>query len=626
MADSLDIGVPWIMCQQAGAPKPMLETCNGWYCDQYKPKDPDTPKMWTENWTGWFKSWGGADPLRTAEDLAFSVARFFQKGGTLQNYYMYHGGTNFGRTSGGPYMTTSYDYNAPLDEYGNLNQPKWGHLKHLHDVLHSIEYTLTHGDVHTQKLDNSVTATVYQTNDKSSCFLSNSNTTTDVNVNFGGIDYFVPAWSISILPDCREEAYNTAKVYAQTSMMIKKSNKAEDEPDSLKWTWRPELIESASVQGKGDVSVNRIVDQKDMANDASDYLWYMTSVELARDDLTLNETVTLRVTDTGHVLHGFIHGKYIGSRWAKYGNNVTYVFEKNINLSPGRNLISLLSATVGFKNYEAKFDLVGAGITSPVELVLKKGDETIIKDLSSNKWTYKIGLDGISNKFFDPSKSSLKWISDQIPINKNFTWYKTTFKAPLGNKPVVVDLLGLGKGMAWVNGHSLGRYWPSYIANKQLCKTKACDYRGRYSDKKCLSKCGEPTQRWYHVPRSFFEDGDNTLVLFEEFGGNPSYVQFQTVEIGSICINAYEGKRVELSCHNRPISKIEFASFGHPQGVCGSFEKGECESDVDVVSILEKECVGKESCSFEISQDKFGKAYCEVRRLTVEAVCEDFIF
>lgn len=30
----------------------------------------------------------------------------------------YHGGTNFGRTAGGPYIITSYDYNTPLDEYG----------------------------------------------------------------------------------------------------------------------------------------------------------------------------------------------------------------------------------------------------------------------------------------------------------------------------------------------------------------------------------------------------------------------------------------------------------------------------------------------------------------------------
>jgi hypothetical protein len=33
---------------------------------------------------------------------------------------MYHGGTNFGRTAGGPFITTSYDYDAPLDEYGEL--------------------------------------------------------------------------------------------------------------------------------------------------------------------------------------------------------------------------------------------------------------------------------------------------------------------------------------------------------------------------------------------------------------------------------------------------------------------------------------------------------------------------
>lgn len=30
----------------------------------------------------------------------------------------YHGGTNFGRTAGGPFIATSYDYDAPLDEYG----------------------------------------------------------------------------------------------------------------------------------------------------------------------------------------------------------------------------------------------------------------------------------------------------------------------------------------------------------------------------------------------------------------------------------------------------------------------------------------------------------------------------
>ena len=35
-----------------------------------------------------FLSFGGASPYRPVEDLAFAVARFYQNGGTFQNYYM----------------------------------------------------------------------------------------------------------------------------------------------------------------------------------------------------------------------------------------------------------------------------------------------------------------------------------------------------------------------------------------------------------------------------------------------------------------------------------------------------------------------------------------------------------
>lgn len=35
-----------------------------------------------------YASWGGRLPHRPVEDLAFAVARFFQRGGSFQNYYM----------------------------------------------------------------------------------------------------------------------------------------------------------------------------------------------------------------------------------------------------------------------------------------------------------------------------------------------------------------------------------------------------------------------------------------------------------------------------------------------------------------------------------------------------------
>lgn len=36
----------------------------------------------------------------------------------ILQYLQYFGGTNFGRTAGGPFYITSYDYDSPIDEYG----------------------------------------------------------------------------------------------------------------------------------------------------------------------------------------------------------------------------------------------------------------------------------------------------------------------------------------------------------------------------------------------------------------------------------------------------------------------------------------------------------------------------
>ena len=57
--------------------------------------------------------------------------------------------------------------------------------------------------------------------------------------------------------------------------MVKRANKADDKPESLKWVWRAEHIGRA-VNGIAPTSANQLFDQKDFTSDASDYLWYMT--------------------------------------------------------------------------------------------------------------------------------------------------------------------------------------------------------------------------------------------------------------------------------------------------------------------------------------------------------------
>lgn len=55
-------------------------------------------------------------------------------------------------------------------------------------------------------------ASVYSYQGKSVCFLGNANTSDAFTVEFENTNYTVPAWSVTILPDCFTEAYNTAKV------------------------------------------------------------------------------------------------------------------------------------------------------------------------------------------------------------------------------------------------------------------------------------------------------------------------------------------------------------------------------------------------------------------------------
>lgn len=84
---------------------------------------PTGPLMCMEFWDGWFDSWGTHHHTTPVEQTAADLDVILASGGSV-NFYMFHGGTNFGLTNGandkGVYqpIATSYDYDAPLDEAG----------------------------------------------------------------------------------------------------------------------------------------------------------------------------------------------------------------------------------------------------------------------------------------------------------------------------------------------------------------------------------------------------------------------------------------------------------------------------------------------------------------------------
>ena len=95
-------------------------------------------------------------------------------------------------------------------------------------------------------------------------------------------------------------------------MMVKKSNEAEEDPSTLKWSWRPENMDNFLLRGKGESTNTQLFDQKVVSNDQSDYLWYMTTVKFRKRDPFLGKNMSLRVNSTAHVLRVFVNGKHIG--------------------------------------------------------------------------------------------------------------------------------------------------------------------------------------------------------------------------------------------------------------------------------------------------------------------------
>ncbi|MBA0678026.1 hypothetical protein Goari_019393 [Gossypium aridum] len=305
----------------------------------------------------------------------------------------------------------------------------------------------------------------------------------------------------------------------------------------------------------------------------------------------------------------------------------------------GINKIALLSIAVGLPNVGPHFETWNAGVLGPVTL---NGLNEGRRDLSWQKWSYKIGLKGEALNLHSLSgSSSVEWVEGSLVAQRQpLTWYKTTFNAPAGNAPLALDMRSMGKGQIWINGQSIGRHWPAYKASGNC---SVCNYSGTYDENKCRTNCGEASQRWYHVPRSWLNPTGNLLVVIEEWGGDPNAISLVRRETNSVCADIYEwqptlmnyqmhasGKadkplrpKVHLECDvGQKISAVKFASFGTPEGVCGSYREGSCHAyhSYDAFNRL---CVGQNFCSVTVAPEMFGGDPCPnvMKKLSVEVIC-----
>ncbi|XP_020215011.2 beta-galactosidase 13 [Cajanus cajan] len=620
MAVSLDVGVPWIMCKQTDAPDPVINACNGRHCgDTFAgPNKAYKPALWTENWTAQYRVFGDPPSQRSAEDIAFSVARFFSKNGSLVNYYMYHGGTNFGRTSSA-FTTTRYYDEAPLDEYGLQREPKWSHLRDVHKALNLCKKPLFNGAYSVTKLNQHHEIIVYEKADSHLCaaFITNNHTKTPTTINFRGTDYYLPPRSISILPDCKTVVFNTQNIASQHNSRNFKTPK---ESNNFKWE-----VFSESIPTTKNIPVNEKIPAElyNLLKDASDYAWYTTSVELGPEDLPKKTDLSpvLRILSLGHSLLAYVNGEFVGSNHGSHEEK-SFEFQKPVKFKVGVNDIAILACTVGLPDSGAYMEHRFAGPKSITILGLNSGKI----DLTNNGWGHKVGIQGEELAVFSEKGSKkVEWKEAKGP-GKTVSWYKTNFATPEGTDPVAIEMSGMGKGMIWVNGKSIGRHWMSY-----------------------LSPLGKPTQSEYHIPRTYLNPKDNLLVIFEEEVADPGKITIQTVDRNTVCsiitenhpanVKSWATKKgkfqpvsdnlmptAELRCpHLRTIKTVEFISFGDPAGFCGAFEMGKCDAP-GARQIVEKTCLGQPSCTVPLDKAAFiqGKDPCSniMKTLAIQVKCE----
>eukprot|EP01018_Ginkgo_biloba_P021966 Gb_39827 [translate_table: standard] len=183
----------------------------------------------------------------------------------------------------------------------------------------------------------------YRESGTCAAFLANIDYASNATVKFNGSSYDLPAWSVSILPDCHSVIFNTAKEdemenskenwnrfsaklesFVQMQMHVstqvaflqtKPASPAFEDPASLKstsgsigttWRWYYEPI---GIWGNNSFKKTGLVEQINTTGDSSDYLWYTISVYISDDELKGTQPI-LHVETLGHALHVFINEEF----------------------------------------------------------------------------------------------------------------------------------------------------------------------------------------------------------------------------------------------------------------------------------------------------------------------------
>ncbi|XP_071482415.1 beta-galactosidase-1-like protein 2 [Diadema antillarum] len=359
----------------------------------------DMPLMAMEFWSGWFDHWGEKHHIYEPEGLAGLTKAILEKGASV-NFYMYHGGTNFGFMNGGNYdggykpTITSYDYDAPLSEAGDTTE-KFFKLKEIIQ-----KYT-----------------------------------------GKGRVPSHLPDLPVAI----GKVAYPEVKVQESLSF-----------PSVLEIVGKP--IYNDDVQAMEKLPINNGGGQ------GYGFLLYRTRVPSKPAKLKL----TISPRDRAQVLW---NGEEIGVLMRK-----TDTEDREVEFGEGKgsdNVLDILVENLGRINYDQTLQHERKGLVGDVLLDGKKQE----------KWEmYPLEF---KTHFMEAVSSSPKW-APYSGHEKQPALYRATLEIQDSQpKDTFINMKGWEKGVIFVNGFNLGRYW------------------------------NIGPQRNYYLPGPLLQQGKNEIIIFE---------------------------------------------------------------------------------------------------------------
>lgn len=365
-----------------------------------KRMQPNAPMMVMEFWTGWFDWWGEKHHTMSEHDFEYNLEEIFRAGASV-NFYMFHGGTNFGFMNGAfmngkTYQSdiTSYDYDALLTESGDIT-PKYRIAQNL--ITKYFKFKPPH------KMPESLPHVAYPT-------LS--------------VHKRIPIWSVlNMLPSI------ATNVPVPMEMLPSVGGK---------------------LQSYGYVLYRTMLDARE------------TKSFVIRGFDTLNDRGAYFINQhKQHTLNSM---------------NRANTFKVMVPHQSETIALDVLVENGGRTNWE-HFDNQRKGLQGPVSA----------NDQNLEPWTiYSLEM---QKDFIDSLFGSDRWTTNSFDsVLQEPTFFKVSLYIDTKNdvKDTFIDMTGWGKGVVFVNGENLGRYWnvgPQYTL---------------------------------YLPAPYLKVGENQIVIFEE--------------------------------------------------------------------------------------------------------------